>query len=158
MQKLSNNLLTVLKIMHLKDFRQYIQKKSQKNCFEYKIGNPASDDLIEEIEQKLSIKFPDQVRLFYQCCDGFKVNDPALEILPLEKITKDENGKILFSIFDEQHKLCFETTKLNDANQWNIINCSTRYNVTLSMASFWSNKIWAWIDKKRTIWKKEVYC
>jgi hypothetical protein len=29
--------------------------------------------------------------------------------------------------------------------------------VTLTMASFWSNKIFGWLDRKRHIWEPEDY-
>ncbi len=144
--------------MNIEYFRQYFEKKSQKNGFKYKIGEPASDILISESERRLNVEFPHQVKLFYMCCDGITVETPALEILPLEKLIKDDSELIHFSTFDGKHKLCFETTNLNEADQWSIINCVSEYEVTLTMSSFWSNKIWAWIDKNRTIWKEENRC
>lgn len=57
----------------------------------------------------------------------------------------------------ENHVFCLDTQKLNCANQWNILEYHTKHLVTLTIGSFLLNKIWAWLDKGRTIWKDESY-
>jgi len=50
------------------------------------------------------------------------------------------------------HRFRFDTSHLNNVGQWYVFFFESRYQVTLTMASFWSNKIWNWIDKNRAIW------
>ncbi len=132
------------------------EKRKKKNGLVYELNPPATEEQIMSKEKELSVIFPDQFKMFYHCHNGLTVKDPPLEIFPIETLTK-ENGAIHFSNMNHNIKICFDCTGLNDAEQWNILNCKDRYVITLTFASFWSNKIWAWIDKKREVWKQELY-
>ena len=100
---------------------------------------------------------PQQVKWFYLLCNGLKVEAPPLEIKSIEDLYTDKTGKIIFAIFDKRHRICFDVSKNNAASQWDILNYDNGFIVTLTMASFWTNKIFAWLDKRRTIWKEETY-
>ena len=50
-------------------------------------------------------------------------------------------------------RLGFDLRRRNDAEQWDILNVDTGFRVTLTMASFWSNKVLAWVDKRRAVWE-----
>jgi hypothetical protein len=41
------------------------------------------------------------------------------------------------------------------SNQWDIV-ASNGYRITFTMASFWTTKIWAWVEKRRAIWQDEA--
>ena len=144
--------------MHTDHLIRNFEKRAVKQGMNYHLGSPASIYEIEQTQKRLKVKFPSQVKMFYQTINGLQVKDPHLEILCLNKIKVDEAGRIHFATFDQKHRICFDTTKINNAEQWDILNLDTGFTVTLTMASFWTNKIWAWIDSKRTIWKEEVYC
>jgi hypothetical protein len=143
--------------MHIDHFIPNLEKRSGKNGLEIYLGETAIDSAITAFEERNAIIIPEQVMWFYQKCNGLKVEAPPLDIKPIEDLHIDEAGKIIFSVFDEQHRLCFDTSKINDASQWNILNYDTGFLVTLTMASFWTNKVFDWLDKKRTIWKEETY-
>jgi hypothetical protein len=86
-----------------------------------------------------------------------KVETPPLEIKSIEDLEADNTGKIIFAVFDKKHRICLDISKTNSASQWYILNYDTGFVVTLTMASFSTNIIFAWLDKKRTIWKEETY-
>ncbi len=94
---------------------------------------------------------------FYSSINGLKTSNPDFEILPIEKWNSAESDLIHFATFDKDLKAYFDTKELNQADSWSIINPKDNYVLTLTMSSFWSNKIWHWIEKKREIWKDEFW-
>ena len=133
----------------------FIRNLKKRGNIQTEIGLPSSCDQIKEIESKLGVNFPEQVKLFYSACNGLKTNDPALEIKPLSELVI-EQAKIEFAVFNKQHSLSFDLSCINEAGQWDIINSKTEFKVTKTMAGFWSNKIFAWLDKGRPIWQEEA--
>lgn len=120
----------------------------------YVLGPPAAPSAIEAAESRLDERLPDQVSLFYQVMNGFEVPEPPIRILALENLER-LGGAIRFSVIDRVHSLAFDVSELNAAGQWTVRNEADGYAVTRTFASFWSNKIWAWIDKRRPIWRRE---
>lgn len=133
----------------------FVRNLKKRGNIQAEIGVLSSDDQIKEIESKLGVNFPEQVKLFYSACNGLKTNDPALEIKSLSELVI-EQSKIEFAVINKQHSLSFDLSGTNDAGQWDIINSKTKFIVTKTMASFWSNKIFAWLDKRRPIWQEEA--
>lgn len=118
---------------------------------EYQIAPPASRSAIEDTERRLGVIFPDQVRLLFETCDGIEVTQPAFKLYPLAELQRD--GTLLeFCLCDRVHRLAFETREINAAGQWSIVNVDTGYRVTFTIASFWSIRMWSWIEKRRPIW------
>lgn len=109
----------------------------------------------EEAEQSLAVVFPSQVRDFYQFYNGLRVEEPHLEILSIEEIRYQKAPLLHFATVNREHQVCFDTSRINEAGQWDIVTADG-HRITLTMASFWSNKLWAWIDKRRHIWESEV--
>ncbi len=140
--------------MRLEHFRARFEKLSKERELIYFLAEKATDQEVAEIESKLKISFPAQVKLFYEKFNGLKVDFPNLEIFPVENLKFHSKNRLNFAVFDENHQLFFDTSHFNEANQWNIVS-DNDFRVTLTMASFWSNKIWAWIEKERKIWKEE---
>ena len=143
--------------MHIDHFILNLEKRSDRNGLTYQVGEPAADSAIAAFEERHEIKIPQQIKWFYQKFNGLVVEAPALEITPIENLDADEAGKIIFAIFNQKHRICFDTSQLNAASQWDILNYDSGFQITLTMASFWSNKIFAWLDKRRTIWQEETY-
>jgi hypothetical protein len=140
--------------MHLEQIPLEFQKLSEKDNLIYSLGKPASLNDILKAEQKLDVSFPTQIKLFYESCNGLRVEDPRLEILPLEQLHFVTPDKLNFATINGKHELYFDTSQINEAEQWDIVNRED-YLVTKTMASFWSNRIWAWIKTRREIWKAE---
>jgi hypothetical protein len=141
--------------MQIEHLKINFEKKSKQKNFSYTLYQPASNTVIKKTEERLDLRIPDQVALFYSHYNGLEVENPQLTIIPIEHWEITPEMLIHFSTIDGQYRLCFDTMRLNDANQWSIINCKTGYLVTYTMSSFWTNKIWNWVLKRRTIWEKE---
>lgn len=119
----------------------------------YVLGAPAADEEIRKTEQRLGVSFPVQVKMFYQSFNGLKVDEPKLEVLSLEKLNFTSPNYLHFATFDGCRSVYFDISHINVAEQWNIVD-EDNDHVTLTMASFWSNRIWYWIDYRRVIWKE----
>ena len=140
--------------MHLEHFASRFQKLSQQRELNYSLSSPASHEEILNAERRLGVSFPAQVKLFYQNFNGLRIADPQLDVLPLEKLSLAAPNRLHFATVDTNRPLYFDVSYLNEAEQWNIVTADD-YRVTLTMASFWSNKIWAWVEKRRSIWQDE---
>ncbi len=143
--------------MELKYLKQNLEKSKKKNGITYLLGKPVSKEEIESLEYRIKIHFPNQVKLFFMTHNGLKIQNPDLEIFPINELVCVTKKRIKFCKIDNIHEIGFDISKLNSAGQWNILNLSTNFVITLTMASFWSNKIWAWVNNRREIWKKEIY-
>jgi len=138
--------------MHLDDIPLRFQRLAGKRELSYSLAAPASDDEMLSAERRLGISFPAQVELFYRSFNGLQVDDPPLEVLPVEHLNFASN-RLHFATLDGSHPLYFDVSRTNEAEQWDIVSAD-EYQVTLSMASFWSNKIWVWVEKRRAIWQE----
>jgi cell wall assembly regulator SMI1 len=138
--------------MHLEDIKLHIKNLSQEYGSSYTLGDPATASDIATAEQRLRVKLPSQVAEFYTAYNGMEFHDPQMEILPLREIQHLKNHRLHFATIDGMQKILFDTSQLNIAQQWDIVSING-YRITLTMASFWSNKIWAWLQKRRKIWE-----
>jgi cell wall assembly regulator SMI1 len=137
--------------MHLADFPARFQKLTCRLRLNYSLADPASDDDILRAEQRLGVLFPTQIKLFYRRFNGLCVDEPQLEVFPVERLEFASPKRLHFATVDNVHRLFFDVSHNNAAGQWNILT-DADYLVTLTMASFWSNKIWAWVERRREIW------
>ena len=142
--------------MKLEEFETNLKKRADRSQVQYTLNPGASAQQILDAEKRLG-KLPKQVCLFYSHFNGLSMSQPFLRILGLECLNKDQDGKVPFCTFEDDVTLCFNTAGLNDADQWTIENYKSHYVVTLSLASFWSNKIFAWIDHRRHVWEQEKF-
>lgn len=140
--------------MHLEQLSSRFQKLSKQRVLNYSLASPASDEEISKAERRLGVSFPVQVKLFYRNFDGLRVDDPQLEIFPVARLNFASPNRLHFATLAENRPLYFDVSHLNVAEQWDIVTADG-YRVTLTMASFWSNKIWAWVEKRRAIWQDE---
>ena len=141
--------------MHIEDFIRRLDRISSvdKN-FSYFVDKNISLDIIEKTEMKLKINIPEKIKLFYLFLNNLKTKNPDFEIIDIENWTL-ENGFIDFAIFNSIGIVSFDTRKLNDAKEWNIVNRTVDYELTMTISSFWSNKIWKWLEHRRPIWKPD---
>jgi hypothetical protein len=136
----------------------FIHNLKKRDNLQVEIGLPATSDQITEVEKKIGVKFPEQVKWFFQACNGLRVIEPAISVKSLSDLKIGQNFTIEFTVIDNQHILSFDAARINEAGQWSIVNSETGFVVTKTMASFWSNKIFAWLDNRRTIWAVEQFC
>lgn len=140
--------------MHIPNFT--IQaKKRYPYCV---IEKPADDSEIAKAEERLGVSIPDQVKDFYHACNGIKFHEPFLRVLPLaEWEFSTQKDRLIFCIIGDDEKIAFDTSVRNRADQWTLIGLSENREITFTMASFWSSKIWRWLDQGRPIWSDQEY-
>lgn len=141
--------------MHLEQLPSRFSKLSQKRQLKYFLGNPASDEEVKRAERKLGLVFPAQVRSFYCSFNGLQVEEPQLEMLPVERLNFSMPNRLHFATLNGIEHLYFDGSRINEAEQWDII-AANGFRVTLTLASFWSNKMWAWIEWKKPIWERKA--
>ena len=117
-----------------------------------RIGPGAPATAIDAIEARLEVRFPEQVRRLYSAFNGLQVADPPFEVFALSEMFRDDRALLEFCRCDHIHRLAFETSHLNERDQWDIVNADTGYRVTLTTASFWSIRMLTWIELRRPIW------
>ena len=139
--------------MQLEHFALRFEKLSESLGLKYSLGEPTSESDVSQTAETLGISFPAQVSLFYRHFNGLRVENPQLEILPIEQLDFVFPNLLHFVTLDGNRKLFFDTSHINDAEQWNVVT-ENGFCVTMTMASFWSNKIWAWLERKRVIWEE----
>jgi hypothetical protein len=91
-------------------------------------------------------------RLLFQYVDGYCIRKDDREIV--FKLALLDYKYLQFAKIDDVI-IAVDIRKTNEANEWDIINYETKYVITRTFESFFSNKVWAWLDRKRTIWKEE---
>ena len=138
--------------MRLEQIPLLLQKLSQRHGLEYSLADAASAQDIREAEERLGVSIPWQVKLFYSSYNGLRVEDPQLEILPAGRLERADPVRLHFATLDGGRRLYFDASHVNEAGQWDVV-AEDGYRVTLTMASFWSNRIWAWVEKRRPIWR-----
>lgn len=137
--------------MHLNHLAGRFAKLAEQTGLSYRLGPPATADALADAQRRLNVKFPEQARLFYATCDGLEVIDPPLVVLSLSEL-KCDGALLEFCRCKGTHRLALDTRSLNEAGQWSIVNADTGYRITLTLASFWSIRMWSWIESRRAIW------
>jgi len=132
---------------------QLRKRQEKKYDFKFHFNVGVSEDEIFKKEEELNINIPEPTKYFYKSINGFSVQNPKIIVLSLAHLYI-VNGLIHFATINSGIKICFDVTDINVAGQWNIVNCKNRYEITKTMSSFWSNKIWKWIDREVAFWKE----
>ena len=143
--------------MELKDFKIRIDKvKAENLSFTYNLNDGASKSEIERLEERIGQKIPNSIQAFWTKFNGLETKNPALKISKLSEFNLD-NGLIHFATFNDNTMVHFDTKNLNSAGEWSIVNPESNYTLTLTMSSFWSNKIWHWLTHKTKIWDDKYW-
>lgn len=93
-------------------------------------------------------------QLLFQYVNGYCIQKDDRKIL--FKLALLDYRYLQFAQIDDVI-IAVDLRKTNEANEWDIINYDTKYVITKTFESFFANKVWAWIDRKRTFWKEEIY-
>ena len=72
------------------------------------VAPPAAEADLAALAQRLGVSLPASVLHFYRACDGLQVEDPALEVWPVARLTVDATGRVPFAVFDQRHVLAFQ--------------------------------------------------
>ena len=144
--------------MHLNDFQKRLEKVKRKNQeFTFKLNDGVDLSDITYLEQQMRTELPESIRTFWTYSDGLESENPGLRICKLKDFNFIGKSLIHFATFDKDIKVYFDASNLNIAKEWSIVNKEENYTLSLTMASFWSNKIWQWLDSKTEIWKDEYW-
>ena len=144
-------------MQYLEEFKQAINNKQIKNkisciCDWKDSGNA------QVVRDLLGVSPPDSVIELFLTINGLLISKPRhFQLLKLSDTKILEDRYLLFAIINENELICFDMSSLNAAGEWDIINHSNGNIITKTLASFLTNKIWAWVDRSRTIWKEESY-
>jgi len=139
--------------MQIELFSKRLEKlSSTAPNFKFQLGKKIEKKDIKIVEKQLGVQFPEKLISFYIYLNGLKTKNPSFIIIPINKLQL-ENEKIHFATFANSVQICLNTKTLNQANEWTIINKETNYELTKSISSFWSNKIWHWLEKRNVVWE-----
>ncbi|AZZ98453.1 SMI1/KNR4 family protein [Pseudoalteromonas sp. R3] len=122
----------------------------------FALNDGLSVEELHETERNLGVVFPPQVANFYQCINGFSVKSPALVMHSAGNMVK-HGSLIEFAVFNGSVPVAFDVSRVNSSGQWDVVNLNTKYVITLTMASFLTSRIWAWLSRGREVWAEEVY-
>lgn len=122
--------------MHLEQLPSRFSNLSQNRELKYSLASPASVDEVARGEQTLGLSFPAQVKLFYRSYNGLRVEEPHLEVLPVERLSVSMPNRLHFATLNDTVRLYFDVSRINEAEQWDIV-AADGFRVTLTMASFW---------------------
>lgn len=116
---------------------------------------------IEERQKKGRISYS-----FNHSCNKEKDSND-IGLLKLNNLTiNHKNNSIIFDIHNIDGRflqlarigsiiISFDRNKINEAEEWDIINLDNSFVITKTLSSFLNNKIWAWLERSREIWKDE---
>lgn len=88
--------------------------------------------------------------LLFKYIDGYHIKKDDREIN--FKLTLHNNGYLQFAQIGKVD-IAIDLRQINELNEWNIINYNTKHVIATTFDNFFSNKVWDWIDKNKTIWK-----
>ena len=142
--------------MHLEQIRLNFEKRRDAGGLQTDLQPGATDDALQAAEDRIGRRLPSQVRAFYSQHNGLSVDDPRFEVLSLNDLAVDEQFRIHFATADGTDRICFDCSRFNEAGQWDIIEPETGNRITYTMASFWTNKMWKWIDRRLRFWLGEA--
>jgi len=142
---------------YIKNLLQALENKQKKKQIDYlvSLSDHIGFDKITNIELK---QLPQSISSFYSIIDQLNINSPRFfEILPITEM-KMLNDKLLwFSNINRTEKICFNTEKLNNAGEWDIVGFKNNYIITQTLSSYICNKLWAWVERNRKIWEEEIF-
>ncbi len=102
--------------MNLQHLLGNFEKRKLKNNLSFELKGSATQEQIRAAEERLNVKFPDQVKLFYSFYNGLSVHNPPIEILRIEDLNWLKTY-IHFSTIDERIKI------------WEVLHKNPPYNM-----------------------------
>lgn len=141
--------------MQIETFTKRLDRLTNSNSeFKYYLGDILNESDFIQIEKKLGIIIHQKVKDFFKVANGLTTTSPVFEIIDLRNL-KVENKLIHFATFNGTIPVCFRIDKLNDGDDWTILVKETEFEITKTISSFWSNKIWKWLEQKNIIWEEK---
>ena len=140
----------------VEEFIKALSKRQSNRKISYVIDT--ADFNVGNSIEKLNVSIPKSVESLYSNINGLKINEPrTFELLRFEEIKIIDDKYLFFAVVNDTVKICFVISHLNTAGEWDIVEFENKYVITKTLASFLTNKVWAWVDRAKTIWKQETY-
>ena len=92
-------------------------------------------------------------RLLFQYVEGYLIRKEDRKIV--FKLAFLNSSYLQFAQIDNVI-IAADIRKTNEASEWDIINYKTGFVIAKTFESFFVDKIWAWIDQKKAIWKDNI--
>lgn len=144
-------------MLSLEEFKKAVENKKAKKKIDYCINNKDLKDS-DVYEKMLAFKPPKMIINFLSELNGLTIILPRyIKILSPDSIKIIDDRYLMFALIQDKIQICFDMKVLNVANEWDVISYTDKYIITQTTSSFLTNKIWAWIDRGREIWKEENY-
>jgi len=140
----------------LNEFTLALEKRREKNKLSFFLVNEDVSKI--QLEELTKISIPVNVLNMLISLNGLLIREPrSFELLKFSEMKVVNSRYLLFARMNENQNICFDMHKLNSASEWDIVNYENGFVITKTSSSFLTNKIWAWIDRSRTIWMQEFY-
>lgn len=78
-------------------------------------------------------------------------------MLPVERLSLSMPNRRHFATLNGSEHSLLRVSRINEAEQWDIV-AADGFRVTLTMASFWSNRMWSWIGDSTERTSRHVSC
>ena len=143
-------------MQYLIEFKRAIEKRQKLN----KISCDFVDGSFSITEKEVlhGINLPKAVKDMFLGFNGLVISEPRhFELLKQSEVIVLNERYLHFAIMNRTERICFDMREVNSAGEWDIINYKDGFVITKTIASYLSNKIWAWIDRQRAIWKEETF-
>ncbi len=102
----------------------------------------------------INIGIPTTILSFYGHVHSLKIFSPrSFEIFSMSEITW--RGPFVSFSKINSNSIGFDCRKINSAGEWDIVNLDTKFVITKTLASYLTNKMWAWINRGRLVWCQE---
>jgi len=134
---------------------EHLEQNLAKRDLDFEIRPGATPDDLTNVETRLNRTLPAQVRFFYESMNGLVVREPSLELFPVDDWRFHSENRLVFALVDGSQEIVFDTSSLNQADQWMILAADSDFEITFTMASFWGNKLFKWLDGRAPIWKPD---
>lgn len=132
-----------------------LKRRQERLGLEFRLADGAGAQAFVDAQDRLGVGFPVGVSRFYEAHNGLTVVEPELEVFGLDRLVR-VGSEVVFARFDGRHDVAFRVDARNVADEWDIVSVESGVCVTRTMASFWSNKILAWVDARREVWTSRV--
>jgi len=139
---------------YIQDFLKALDKKQKQK----KIICSINFEEVKIYKKMKGFNIPEYFLNMFSAFNGLLIDSPKyFELHKFEEIEILENRFLHFATIGNDNKICFDMERYNSANEFDIVCYNNKYIITSTLSSFITNKIWAWVERGREIWKEEIY-
>ncbi len=144
-------------MQYIIEFKKALEKKQSSNKISC-VFDTGNFDIGEGFKILLDRAVPKSIVGIFSIFNGLTIYEPRhFKLLKFSEIYVLDERYLVFAIMNTEEKICFDMDSVNSAGEWDIVCYGSGFVITKTLASYLANKVWAWIDRARTIWKEEAY-